>query len=43
MMIQALLLLVVSAAEVRVDIIDAQPGNAKVTKAHRYASQVTLD
>lgn len=31
-----------SAAEVKVDIVNAQPGNAKITTAHRYDSQVTL-
>ena len=30
------------AADVRVEILSAQPGNAKVTTAHAYDSQVTL-
>lgn len=32
----------VQSNEVKVDIVDAAPGNAKVTSAHRYDSQVTL-
>ena len=31
-----------AAGKVKVDILDAHPGNAKVTKSHAYSSQVTL-
>ena len=31
-----------SVMSVRVEIVNAAPGNAKVTKSHQYAAQVTL-